>query len=531
MSYRIRLFFLALWLAFGVGAWAQTLYGDLPEKVDPNGATITKFGHATMTVELKTVTDPITQKVDTLRSVKNIEWNTEKGTAERRMADRNSAPRSDFYDEGNNWWYDIYWYTYTYTSVTTNGEPVMLSALACMPDEDCDYVNNVIIGCHITITRDGQCPSAYNATGSALSDVSLMMNHAGSGTVVHAPQSSLSNYNLVIIPDYEGYGITRSHDHPYLCEELTARQVVDAVRYGINLYNTSPVVSSIRHPFRSNWRSMCIGYSQGGGVALATHRFIEQNGLTDELHFSGSVCGAGPYNPLATLHFYAQQCSNGEPLQMPVLMPLIIKGMCCANPYMRNHQVSDYLSQPFLATGIMDWLAAKEMTTDDIGDALLNYYSSTPYVSSGKLNLPLNYILTSEAYDYIHNLYISNPNYMTIQPPTHRGVMEDLHYAMENNSLIQGWNPQHAIFMYHSFEDNVVPETNRECAAYVFGSWVIKLHASFGDMQFDHVGSGVQYFMGTSEENAIKALAGAPFHQTIQDAINLKNSFSSSDLD
>ena len=531
MSYRIRLFFLALWLAFGTGAWAQTSYGDLPEKINHNDATITKFGHATMTVEMKIVTDPVTQKMDTLRSVKNIEWNTEKGTAKRRMSERGNPLRSDFYDEGNNWWYDIYWYTYTYTSVTTNGEPVMLSAMACMPDEDCDYINNVIIACHITLAKNGQCPSEYNNSGSATSDVSLLMNLAGSGTALHAPQSSQTNYNLVILPDYEGFGITRSRTQPYLCEELTARQVVDAVRYGINLYNTSSVVSSIRHPFRSNWRSMSIGYSQGGGVALATHRFIEQNGLTDELHFAGSVCGAGPYSPIATLHFYAQQCSNGDPLQMPVLMALIMQGFCAADPYMRNHQVSDYLSQPFLASGIIGWLESKEMTTDDINDALVNYYSSTPYVSSGKLNLPLSYILTPAAYNYIHSLYYNNINYMSITPPTHRGVIEDLHYALESNNLTQGWNPSHAIFMYHSYEDNVVPEINRECAAYIFGSWVIKLHASIGDMQFDHIGSGIQFFMGTNEGKAIEALAGAPIHQTIQDAINLRNNFSSSELD
>ena len=85
--------------------------------------------------------------------------------------------------------------------------------------------------------------------------------------------------------------------------------------------------------------------------------------------------------------------------------------------------------------------------------------------------------------------------------------------------------------MYHSYEDNVVPEINRECAAYIFGSWVIKLHASFGDMQFDHIGSGIQFFLGTNEGKAIEALAGAPIHQTIQDAINLRNGFSSNELD
>ena len=531
MNYRIRLFFLSLCLFFGLGAWAQTSYGNLPETVDVNDATITNFGHATMSVEMKIDNDPDTHRVDTLRSVTNIEWNTEPGTAKRRMAERERQQRSDFFDEGNNWWYDIYWYTYNYTSVTAEGGPLYLSAMACMPDEDCDYINNVIIGCHITIADNGQCPSVYNESGSATSDVSLMMNHAGSGTTIHAPQSSQSNYNLVILPDYEGYGITVNRCHPYLCEELTARQVVDAVRYGISLYKTSSVISSIRHPFRPNWRSMCIGYSQGGGVALATHRFIEQNGLTDELHFAGSVCGAGPYDPIATLYYYAEQYSNGDPLKMPVLMPLIMRGMCCANPYMKNHQPSDYLSQAFLATGILDMIDSKTMTTDDITDALVSYYSSTPYVSSGNLNLPLSYILTPPTFSYIYSLYGNYPDYTNIPLPTHRGVREDLHFALESNNLTHGWVPQHAMFLYHSYEDTVVPELNRQSASYAFGSWVIKLHASFGDLQFDHVGTGVQYFMGTNETNAVEALAGAPIHQTIQDAINLRSYFSSSDLD
>ena len=134
-------------------------------------------------------------------------------------------------------------------------------------------------------------------------------------------------------------------------------------------------------------------------------------------------------------------------------------------------------------------------------------------------------------YNYIHNLYVNNSNYTNIPLPTHRGVMEDLHFALESNNLTKGWVPQHAIFMYHSYDDNVVPESNRQSAGVAFGDWVIKLHASYGDLQFDHFGTGVQFFMGTSESNAIEALAGAPIHQTIQDAINLKNNFSSDDLD
>lgn len=216
---------------------------------------------------------------------------------------------------------------------------MLLSAMACMPDEDCDYVNNVIIGCHVTITSNKECPSEYVRTGPGgkASDVGMLINHASSGMVFHSLQSNLAYYNLVILPDYEGYGITRSHAHPYLYQELTARQVVDATRYGIALYNTSPTINEIRHDFRNSWRSISVGYSQGGSVDLATHRFIDQNGLADELQFAGSVCGDGPYDPVATLMYYVKQYDDRYVMSMPVVLPLILKGMCDWNPYMKNH--------------------------------------------------------------------------------------------------------------------------------------------------------------------------------------------------
>ena len=104
-------------------------------------------------------------------------------------------------------------------------------------------------------------------------------------------------------------------------------------------------------------------------MALATQRFIEQNNLTDELHLGGSVCGDGPYDPIATLLYYVKQYRDGDPLSMPVVMPLILKGMCDSNPYMKNHQVSDYLKPSFLNSGILNWLTDKIKTTDDIEDA------------------------------------------------------------------------------------------------------------------------------------------------------------------
>ena len=187
-------------------AWAQSAINDIPKEVKASDATITQMGHATLTLRQSIVVDSVSGRVDTLRKVTNVEWHTEPGTAKRRMAEQRDGG-SGFYDHDSDWWLDLHWYTYNYPSVDEDGNYLLLSSMACMPDNDCRYVNNVIIACHVTLTDNDQCPSMYNTAGSAASDVSILMNHASSGLVIHSAQSDMPYYNLVILPDYEGFGI------------------------------------------------------------------------------------------------------------------------------------------------------------------------------------------------------------------------------------------------------------------------------------------------------------------------------------
>jgi len=41
----------------------------------------------------------------------------------------------------------------------------------------------------------------------------------------------LVGHCIVIASDYEGYGLTKDRAHPYMVQNLTARQVADAVTY------------------------------------------------------------------------------------------------------------------------------------------------------------------------------------------------------------------------------------------------------------------------------------------------------------
>lgn len=389
-------------------------------------------------------------------------------------------------------------FSYTYPSVDADGNRIRLSSLMAVPTRMMiDYPampNNLIIGCHVTITSNFECPTEYNNSGgifSWMSDVGMQIFYARYDPI-RQPCC------LVIMPDYEGYGLTKKRPHPYLYQELTARQVVDGVRYGLALYHENIGKGFHFRSFEEGWKTVSVGYSQGGSVSLATHRFIEENGLASELHFAGSVCGDGPYDPIEHLRYYMTDSGESydgnkktehekETVSMPIVMPLILKGMCDRNPFMRQHSITDYLSQKFLRTGVVSYIEAKseddpddQYSTDKINEEFVNmrkygktysYRNEVNNVVTGTYSADemkemlfkeandnvhgrLSQMLTSEALDYFRSLQQDEP------VPATRGTMFDLHRALASNSLVSGWVPKHRIGFYHSTYDTVVPYVN-----------------------------------------------------------------------
>ncbi len=432
-------------------------------------------------------------------------------------------------DVFQNFYYSIF--TFEYPSIDCDGNPIMLSAIAAAPQENStSRVNNVILGTHITITADSQRPSAQQsgfgqddwgmlfslAAGNKLKYkswvylvryVATLITESAIGTVYSIVQDLLNDYskadcnnNLVVMPDYEGYGLTKDRPHPYLYQELTARQCVDGLIAGKRLYETAPELEPYRLPIRNNYRTVVCGYSQGGSVAMACHRFIEKNGLSKQLHLSGSICGDGPYDPMATLMYYVKQAEEGTNMSMPCVLPLIMKGMLDTNPYMKNHQPSDYFSEGFLSTGVLNKIASKKYTTDDLNDVL----SNAGYKSMKKIMTPECYQYFLNLYNtyketYVNSVFRAVPKYTNaagIPLPSHRGVYEDLHFALAGNDLTRGWQPKHQLKMFHSQRDTVVPIDNYWSAYSNFSDML-----QFSDLNCfqDHVEAGTTFFSQTSE--------------------------------
>ncbi len=504
----MKKFLLTLLLALATMCVSAQSLGDVPATVDASDVTIINRGVLVIAEHDSIAVNADTGKIDTLRVRDGAkvftpeEYEQLAGDRKRLRAavvpGETWGPASDGPNAGG-LVYDASLYTYKYPSVDADGNVIYLSALIGIPHNFGSFAiaDNVIIGCHETITSNYECPSDYIVNGSIQSGNGMMLCYT-------RYDFTRQPCCLVIMPDYEGYGITKNRPHPYLYQELTARQVVDAVRSGLAWYK-----SHWWGRLNPNWKSVAIGYSQGGSVALATHKFIELNNLAEELHFAGSVCGDGPYDPVAHLRYYMKD--NGETydgtnktihepekVSMPIVMPLILKGMCDSNPLMKQHYVEDYLSMDFLFTESILFLECKQCedpddqyNTDRINEEYLDM------LKNGKLALYFkrfheygdNYAVMSKQCspsDYAKVLERYNPGFLkdavahgklagmmtptcleyfrNLTPdtpvPTEPGLMEDLHRALESNNLTKGWTPQNRIAFFHSTYDTVVPYEN-----------------------------------------------------------------------
>lgn len=505
------LFFTVLALTAG-GAWAQTAFGNL-DKIDLSQAEIYSVQEIEFSCRDSIVIDLVTGKADTLiidegiTSVKPVNEEEIITSAARQVRSSVTEVNTSEYGElesagKQKMKSKAFLYSYKYPSIDADGNKVVLSALMGVPTRmfhtsEKAMPNNVLIACHETITSNWECPTNYNNGGSWMTGVGMMLMYTRFDT-------SRQPCCLVIMPDYEGYGITADRPHPYLYQELTARQVVDATRYGLALYDNQKNKRGFAE-FENNWKSVSLGYSQGGSVALAVHKFIELNGLSDELHFAGSVCGDGPYDPVAHLRYYITDDGNSygaktehrkETVSMPIVMPLILKGMCDSNPLMRQHTINEYLSNKFLATGSVQMIEDKknkkksdQYSTDDVTKQYkkhrkngTNYSFSLPQLygdpvtaggnfsaadmqtmfykeTGGNVHAKLQEMLTQEGYSYFINASNFEVDGKRVTP-TQRGLMQDLHRALESNNLTVGWKPQHRIAFYHSVYDTVVPYAN-----------------------------------------------------------------------
>ena len=376
-------------------------------------------------------------------------------------------------------------YSFNYPSVSATGKPTVLSsALFAWTPEDrqmTDSIESLHIFSHITIASDNERPSSTVLGVSQ--EQGLLQFLPGRTYTNYMPdgQADYVGHCIAIAPDYEGYGVTKDVPHPYLSERVTAQQVVDAVKYGLELYQKEAKESTMLLSMKHDWRSFCVGFSQGGAVSLATHREIEEQGLADELHFQGSLCGDGPYDLVETLRYYIEDDGMSYGVEtahrkgkvtLPVVVPLILKGMFETYPDMKAYKIEDFLSQQMLDTGVLGWIDSKAYKTAEIAEKWYNQLQTgvdtldrrySPEQMADLFESPsvnkvwgrVDKMFSQAVYEYM-----LDASHFDAVPEVAANAGQALHRALAYNSLITGWEPQHRIQFFHSKPDVIVPYGN-----------------------------------------------------------------------
>ncbi len=375
--------------------------------------------------------------------------------------------------------------SYSYISTTASGQPVWLTGRMAWP-KDGD-AKNIVVGCHSTITDNASCPS------KSISPIS----ECGIASAMFASNS------LVVFPDYEGFGSTADRPQAYLCQEATARQVVDGIAAA-----REELVKRHHGSIHDGHKTVVIGYSQGAAVAMAVQKYLEQGfpgeqPKTEAIHFAGIVCADGPYDPLATIKKYV----SDDRLYMPAIAPLMVKGLCETHPLLAGrYRADDFLYADFLNSGILRWIVDKTHTVNEIQQSLCDYsidhslgtgeYETSTgdpvFTMYGQADLhPDSHM--SQTDGYIAMNVINNDNYYwrttsgsRFAPPSQmlkkelldfingKSAKSDAHtnflMALEANNMLTGWTPTHPMVVFHSKYDEVIPFVNYENAKRAFST-------------------------------------------------------------
>ena len=177
--------------------------------------------------------------------------------------------------------------TYRYRTIGGAGEPTNASAALMIPtgrSAACSGPRPLMIYAHGTTAYRN-----YNLADITQTDPG---NGDGAGEGISVAAMYAAQGYIVVATNYAGYAGSDLPYHPYLNADQQSADVVDSLRAGrLALTEVKP-----ERRTRENGKLFVTGYSQGGFVAMATHRALQAAGIK----VTASAPGSGPYALAAT---------------------------------------------------------------------------------------------------------------------------------------------------------------------------------------------------------------------------------------
>jgi hypothetical protein len=215
---------------------------------------------------------------------------------------------------------------------------------------------------------------------------------------------------ITAIPDLLGLGVSEML-HPYMVYIPSATAVVDMIRASHNLCDSLEIGIS--------GQTFLSGYSEGGYVTMAAHKYIESE-LSDEIQITASAPCAGPYDLSAVM---LDLMLTPEPYNSPFYLPYTV--LAYNDVYELYDSPSEFFISPY----------------DTLLPPMFDGYHSGGEVDAVMPEIPIEIILP-ELVDEVS----SNSNH-------------PLRIALQENDVYP-WVPQSPVALLHSNQDDLVPVQN-----------------------------------------------------------------------
>jgi hypothetical protein len=219
---------------------------------------------------------------------------------------------------------DILTYHIEYATVGGANEPTTASAALMVPTG---------FGANCT----GKRPILLYAHGTTTDRAFTMTDMSNAETLSLAALFASQGY-IVVAPNYAGYDTSTLPYHPYLIADQESKDMIDALTAA---RTALPFASATLT--KDNGQLFITGYSQGGYVAMATHRAMQVAGMT----VTASAPMSGPYALAAFVDavFYGEVNGSG-----PVSSTLLLTAY--QNAYGNIYANAVDVFEPQYATGI-----------------------------------------------------------------------------------------------------------------------------------------------------------------------------------
>ena len=327
---------------------------------------------------------------------------------------------------------NVHVYRIKYRTTYKNNE-VIASAVVSIPRTSGTYPLLSIQ--HATITKNDDAPSVYLKENKSAGEnpTALFLSGQGSGLsegLLHLLNSymAMAGY-VVVVPDYIGFGESRSTFHPYLIADVSARTVVDALKAAKEAVRSFD--ERVTESVTASDKVYLVGYSEGGYVTMATQKHLTSTAEGFSLQLVAA--GAGGYDLEALSKQVLAQTSYPQPFFIGYIFLA----------YKRTYNWTegpDYLFQSAYEGKIEGLYGAER----DLRGAEINTELTT---TLSELLKPE--VITAFAADDAQG----------------QGVYKKLIDKLGENSLKDGWTPTAKLLMYHGTVDTYIPiKTSRDVA-------------------------------------------------------------------